>query len=169
MEKLKLYFKQYDCDLERPVQCRVKFRDIAEKVGIATSTVTALYDEYTKDPLFSNRTSKIQIGLTLPPGFQFMQNIDLTQKRIQFIKNLLLENGPLTQGTITEEINKREDLLTRDKEGTLRPLKRRQIFKYMKIAGIPFKTQNATAQRNMNDPECIHNRFQYARKYLELT
>lgn len=82
IEKIKIYFEQYNSFLDRPYQFRIKFKDIAEKVGISTSTVTALYDEYTKDPLFSTRLNKIEASAVLPPLYQNTQNAEMTYKRV---------------------------------------------------------------------------------------
>jgi hypothetical protein len=80
-----------------------------------------------------------------------------------------MENGPMTQAEIVNEMSNSKELGLRDKDGNNKPIRRRQILKYMRIAGFPLKQKNAIVQRNMNDPECIINRFRYARKYLELT
>lgn len=75
----------------------------------------------------------------------------------------------MTQAEIANEMSNSKELGLRDKDGNAKPIRRRQILKYMRIAGFPLKQKNAIVQWTMNDPECIVNRFRYARKYLELT
>lgn len=72
------------------------FRDVANKLNISHSLVTQLYEEHSIDPLFSNRISKVTDAYKNPCNSMF-KNPTLAQLRIRFIRDLLKQNGPLTQ------------------------------------------------------------------------
>jgi DNA-binding Lrp family transcriptional regulator len=42
----------------KPYNERMTFREISHRIGISTTEVKHLYDEYSKDPLFMSRMSK---------------------------------------------------------------------------------------------------------------
>ncbi len=118
-------------------------------MGISLSLVTNLYDEYTKDPLFINRINKAEQMNKIYDG---SSHHNLTDLRIKFMKDLLRQNGPLTQIEIAKEMNKVDSLLQKDRYGKSMKIGRKAVHHLMKVGGLASKRAMQITPRNLNDP-----------------
>jgi len=95
-------------------------------------------------------------------------NHNLTNKRMKFIEVLVNEKGTLSPQQIADEMSQIDSLHNFDKNGNKIPISKKLVQHIMNIGNIKSKKIPMIAKNN-NAYDCIHNRFIYASKYLELT
>ena len=169
LERMKPFFERYRQDKDNdglaPGQ-KMKMKQISVMFNLSNSETKSLYDEFCKDPLFVGRRTRAEAVAESREGSRRQPNA-INSQRVDFIRSLVKEEPHLSVEEIHERMTQVDLLHQIDSSGSLMPIPLKTVA--LLLAEITQPRRRKEVPISINSAECIRHRFQYARRYLEIT